>query len=144
MKWLKENYFKAGILIAVFALPYFLYFLPVVQPQLQLQSEIAACNQKGTRFNQQFDSQSLAENSNIESFVPPQYHFNQQMDVCLVENGFVFPDHGGTGTYMQLTNADTNKIVLQSAGNIWQQSDASQNVLTYQEFMNEAPSYMSQ
>lgn len=142
MIWLSKNYFKLGILVAIFILLYYLYLI-VVMPALQQEGAIKNCSVQGATFSEQFQMESKQEDSNIISFVTPQYHYSKQRGACLSENGYVFPDHGGTGTYMVITDINSNQQILQSVKNIYEQVDPSNGVVTYDEFVNQAPSIMS-
>jgi hypothetical protein len=142
MNWLSKNYFKLGVLVAVFVLLYYLYLI-FVMPVLQQEDAAKNCSVQGAIFSEQFQTESKQENSNIISFITPQYHYSKQRSACLSENGYVFPDHGGTGTYMVVTDINSNQQILQSVKNIYEQIDPSNGVVTYDEFTAQAPSIMS-
>jgi hypothetical protein len=144
MDWINKNYFKVGILIAIFViLCYAYYFLAIFQPKVQLENNVMACAAEGANFSQVFQAESKQQDPNIISFVMPQYHYSQKSGSCLSENGYVFPDHGGTGTYMVITDVNSNKQILKSVQNIYQQVDPSNGIVTYDEFITQAPSVMS-
>lgn len=141
MNWLGKNYFKVGILIAVFIVLYFAY-AAFVGPQIQKQTNISDCNAQGLSFSQQFQQNNRKENPQIISFVVPQYHYSKSRNTCLSENGYVFPDHGGTGTYMVITDLGSGKPVLQSAHNIYE-VNSSTTIVSYDDFLKQAPTIMS-
>lgn len=142
MNWLNKNYFKLGILAAIFILLYYFYVIVVV-PARQQEEAIKNCNAQSAMFSEQFQIESKQENPNIISFVAPQYHYSEQRSACLSKNGYVFPDHGGTGTYMIITDVNSNQQILRSVKNMYEQVAASSGVVTYDEFVAQAPSIMS-
>lgn len=141
MDWLGKNYFKIGILVAIFLALYLIYSA-FAEPQMHRQRNIASCNTQGATFSQQFQSRSKQENPNIISFVAPRYHYSESRNTCLSQNGYVFPDHGGTGTYMVITDVESGQSILQSANNIYG-VNPSAGVVTYDDFMKQAASIMS-
>ena len=142
MNWLGKNYFKLGILLVLVVLLYYAYVILVV-PANQRQANVATCNTQGAVFSQEFQVESKDQNKNIISFVAPEYHYSEQRQACLSENGYIFPDHGGTGTYMVITNINSNEQILRSVQNIYEQTNPSEGVVTYDEFVKQAPAVMS-
>jgi hypothetical protein len=104
----------------------------------------ASCDASGAIFSEEFQQKSIAAGDYIDSFLTPQFHFSQQMNACLSENGYNFPDHGGEGTYMQITNVDTGAPVLRSIPNEnGSDFNASQGLVSYSDFMLQASGIMS-
>jgi hypothetical protein len=104
----------------------------------------ASCDTKGAIFSEKFQQENITADNYIDSFVTPQFHFSQQMNACLSENGYNFPDHGGEGTYMQITNVDTGAPVLRSIPNEnGSDFNASQGLVSYSDFMLQASGIMS-
>lgn len=142
MNWLNRNYFKLGVLVAMFVALYYLYLIVIV-PISQQEGVIKECNTQGAIFSKQFQADSKQENPNIISFVAPQYHYSKERGVCLSEDGYVFPDHGGTGTYMIITDINYNQPILQSVKNMYEQVDPANGIVTYDQFISRASNVMS-
>lgn len=94
------------------------------------------CNKRAMAFSEKFKQVTQENRKYINYFVLPKFHFNTEMNACLSENGFVFPDHGGEGTYLQIVNIDNNSFVLRSSQNAFGNDiNPNNGIVSYDDFL---------
>lgn len=83
--WLKENWFKVVMccLVLLFGLSVFYYFIyiSVRENTIQNQKNLTTCNKAGIDFYEKYQSKNIIYGY---KFGEPIYHFNKQLNTCLV------------------------------------------------------------
>jgi hypothetical protein len=116
MLWIKENWFKMGLLFCGIIIAYSAYSYLVIHPEKEKTQRLKAdalvlqdnCRKMGIEYSERYE-EGIKNSPLNKAVISPVYHYSKTLSACLVETGEnIYYTDGNVSTYKFIINLGTN------------------------------------